>query len=351
MKVVPRYSCIFMDRYCPRNCSYCLAKKVRGKEPVLKPKQWAKALHILEDHGVKFHVILGNELLTYQHDPIELVKELKPFWERYGMYSTFPEPWASKLMDKILDVGIYNLSGGVDVWPGLKTGDKNVDNKANSVLQWLLYAKEKGVPDIQVQITIHRHNYNKLEPLLNLCTKKGLWVGCSLIEYSADGKHDFYPTKDKMENWLIPNEEKEQFRDSMFSLAEKVQSGRWMMQLPPDYFRELGIRELENKPWHCSRPILIHLEEDGALRACSYRGPLEERHTIFEFESGSFTMDDYIRLQRNVTKKCPGCSGGGGIWSYWWMAEHWLKGEVEVGDKVFQVHKPGYEFDKTIKNK
>ncbi len=87
--VTPRYSCIFVRRACPRECSYCLAKDVRGEGKLLSPKQWGEALRILESHGVVFHLILGNELFAYPQ-PAELVRELLPFWGRYAVYSTFP---------------------------------------------------------------------------------------------------------------------------------------------------------------------------------------------------------------------------------------------------------------------
>jgi tRNA A37 methylthiotransferase MiaB len=60
--ITPRYSCIFIRRYCPRSCGYCLAKDVRGEGKLLKPEQWSNAIQILEDNGVNFHLILGNEL-------------------------------------------------------------------------------------------------------------------------------------------------------------------------------------------------------------------------------------------------------------------------------------------------
>ena len=347
--ITPRYSCIFIRRYCPRECGYCLAKDVRGEDKLLKPHEWIEALRILEAQGVVFHLILGNELLAYPNC-VELVKGLNEFYGRYAVYSTFPQPWADKWLDKCIKAGLYNISGGVDVWPGLRTGDKEVDDKSDAVLKWLIYAKNKGVPDVQATVTIHRHNYTDLEPLLEICTMKDIWVGLSMVEYSLDGKHDFYGTKDKMKDWLIPENERTKFRDTMFDLAEKVRTGRWKVQLPPNYFEELGTRELNQTPWHCSKPILINVEEDGNLRACGYRGKLKEKRSVFEL-GNTLTMEQYVELQNVCTKECPGCGGGGGMWSYWWMAEEWLKGDVSVGDKVFQTHVPGHEFEKTKKIK
>jgi len=348
--ITPRYSCIFIRRYCPRDCGYCIAKDVRGDGKLLRPEEWIEALRILESHGVVFHLILGNELLAYPHC-VELIKGMEEFHGRYATYSTFPHPWADKWLDKIIDAGIYNLSGGVDVWPGLKTGDVDVDDKSNSVLWWLQYCKEKGVPDVHATVTIHRHNYDKLEPLFDLCTRSGIHIAVSMVEWSKDGKHDFYGGYEEMKDWLIPEDERSEFSDVMYDYAEKIRSGRWLMQVPPRYFEEMVDRELAQDPWHCSEPILIHVEEDGMLRACSYRGPLKEKRSIFELGDGRLSMEEYVQLQQTCTTECPGCGGGGGAWSYWWQAEEWLKGRVEMGDKVFQEHKPGYEFEREMKNK
>lgn len=347
--MTPRYSCIFFSRSCPRSCSYCLAKDVRGSGAILTPSQWADALHLLEQNGVVFHLLLGNELFSYP-DPVGFVKALKPFWGRYGLYTTFPPGWTAKYLDDCLKVGLFNISAGVDVWPGLLTGDKHVDGKSDSALHWLSYCKDRGVPDIHATVTIHRRNYNKLEPLFDLCTEKGIWIAVNLVEYSLDGRHDFYGNKKSMENWIIPEEEKSKFRDIMYRLAEEVRKERWTMQTPPAYFEEVGDREMSGVPWHCSLPILISVEEDGALRACGYRGPLKKIHSVFELApSGKLTIDEYVKMQQECTTECPGCSGGGGAWSYWWQAERWTKGDLKQGDSVFQIHHPGYEFEKTIK--
>ncbi len=351
--ITPRYSCIFIRRLCPRKCSYCWSKDVRGQGDLLKPEQWAEALRILESHGVVFHLILGKQRFSYPWR-VELIKKLTAFWGRYAMYSTFPSPWVEKWLDECIDAGLYNISGGVDVWPGLLTGDKDVDDKSNAVLKWLVYSLDRGVPDVQATVTIHRHNYDKLIPLLDLCTEKGIWVGTSLVEYSKDGGHDFYGPKEVMQDWLIPADKRGHFRDEMYKLAEQIRTGRWMMQVPPKYFEEMGDREYNQDPWHCSESLLIHIEEDGILRACNYRGPLEEPRSVFDLgPGGNLTMAEYINLQQVCTKKCPGCGGGGGAWSYWWMAEKFeslrkVTGD-DMGDKVFQTHLPGYEFEEMLK--
>lgn len=355
-EVTPRYSCMFVRRFCPRSCSYCLAKDIRGQGKLLTPAEWGLALEILETHGVVFHLILGNELLSYRagsYDCVDLIRALRPFWGRYAMYSTFPLKWTEKWLDKVIDAGLYNISGGVDVWPGLLTGDKHVDDKASRVMFYLDYCLKRGVPDVQATVTIHRHNYDKLAPILDLCTEKGIWVGASLVEYSSDGKHDFYKGFDAMKDWLIPEAERGRFREEMYKLAEQIRTGRWLMQVPPMYFEEMGEREYAQQPWHCSLPLLVHLEEDGMLRACSYRGTLKEPMSVFELgPGGKLSMQDYVAAQQSCTTECPGCGGGGGAWSYWWMAQQFhraIQMGDPLGDKVFQTHFPGWEFEKRLK--
>lgn len=348
--ISPRYSCIFVSRACPRACSYCTSKDVRGDGSLLSPQQWNEALHILEGHGVKFHLILGNELFSYP-DPVGLVRALNDFHGRYGIYSTFPPGWSNKYFDECIDAGLYNITGGVDVWPGLLTGDKHIDRKSQVVLSNLEHALARGVPDVRVTITIHRQNYDKLAPLLDLCTEKGIWAACSLVEASADGKHDFYGPVEKMKDWLIPEDERERFRDCMYEFADQIASGRWLIQVPPSYFREMGDREVARDPWHCSLPVLIHLEEDGTLRACSYRGGLGQKFSVFDLApGGKLPMSKYVELMQVKTGECPGCGVGGGAWSYHWQAEMWVRGQVEMGDQIFQTKVPGYEFEEAMKS-
>lgn len=350
----PRYSCIFISRKCPRTCSYCRSKDVRGESGLLSVEQWRDALRTLEQNGVVFHLILGNELFTYP-DPVGFVKMMNEFYGRYATYTTFPPGFRARYLDAVIEAGIYNISSGVDVWPGLLTGDKAVDRKSAEALYWLSYCLDHGVPDVQGTVTIHSKNYDKLEPLFDLLTEKKIWIGCSLVEASADGQHEFYGDATSMQEWLIPEDARSKFRDEMYRLATEIRKGRWMMQVPPSYFEEMGDREYERRPWHCSVPILITIEEDGTLKSCGYRGKLGEKWSVFDLaHGGGLSMVQYAALQREKTAQCPGCGVGGGAWSYWWMGERFeeLRNLTmdTLGDKVFQIHVPGHEFEELLKD-
>ena len=331
--VTPRYASIFIQRFCPRNCKYCKAKYVRGIR-LLRPEEWIEAFDILWGEGVSFFLILGNEVLCYPWI-VELVKMLREngFYGKYAMYSTFPEPWYSDLREKLVDAGLYNISCGVDVVEGADF-DRDIAEKSLRGLRELLWFKERGVPDLQATVTIHRYNYKLLPKIFDTITKCGIWIGSSIIEYSEDGSHDFFGTREEVGDFLIPESEYGEFEKMLKYVAGEIRRGRWMVQPPPEYFEFLA-ESKGRAVWHCSLPLIIHIEEDGSLRSCTYRrGVRTHRYTVFDIGK-KISMEDYANLQRLDCSECPGC----GAWSYWWMAEfYYRRGEMELNDKVFQQH-------------
>jgi hypothetical protein len=94
----------------------------------------------------------------------------------------------------------------------------------------------------------------------------------------------------------------------------------------------------------------LGMDSSILVHNCGYRGGLNKKYSVFDLrEGGSLSMADYVRMQQEKTSQCPGCGVGGGAWSYWWLAESFMRGDQQVGDKVFQTHVPGYEFEKTLK--
>jgi len=332
ISVKPRYATIFLERWCPRACSYCMARLVKPKR-LLKPEEWIKAFDILRDNGIKFFLILGNEIFVYP-GIVELVKMLKEngFWGMYAMYTTFPEPWYTKLRDKLIEAGLYNISSGVDLLPNIKIDDKHIYEKSIWGLEQLSWFKEHGVPDVHATITIHRYNYRYLEKMFDIITSKKIWIGVNMIHYSEDGKHDFYGTREMVKSFLIPDNEKTEFERIMYHLANEARKGRWMLHAPPEYLELLG--KLKGEPkWHCSLPLEISIEADGELRLCGYR-PFQKYRGYSVFDIGNkITIYDYVKWFMEEQKECPGC-----VWSCFYIAEYWYRRDVEFGDKVFQQH-------------
>ena len=332
----PRYAVVFINRWCPRQCTYCKSRLVKPSK-LLKPEEWIKAFEVLKDNDVKFFLILGNEVLVYP-GIVDLVKMLREngFWGMYAMYSTFPEPWYSLLRYKLVDAGLYNMSAGVDIVSGITTGDESVDAKSVWGLEQLIWFREQGVPDLDATITIHRYNYRYLDKILDVVTSNGIWGNVNMIHYSEDGLHDFYGTVEELKSFIIPESEREEFKYVMYYLAEQVRRGRWMFYPPPEYLELLG--DLGGKPiWHCSLPLEIAIEADGELRLCGYRPFFKHRgYSVFDIGS-KITIYDYMRWFMEERKDCPGC-----VWSCFYTAEYWYYRDVGFGDKVFQQHASKY---------
>jgi len=334
--VTPRYAVLYLERWCPRSCSYCSARLVKVNR-LLKPEEWIRAFEVLKDVGVKFFLVLGNEVLVYPWI-VDLVRMLREngFWGMYALYSTFPEPWYSMLRHRLVEAGLYNISAGVDVLPNALTGDSSIDEKSIWGLEQLVWFKEHGVPDVEATITIHRFNYRHLEALLDVVTSKGIWGNVNMVHYSQDGKHDFYGTRRGLEGFLIPESERAEFRSVMYRLASQVRSGRWMFFPPPEYLELLG--DLGGEPsWHCSLPLFVSIEADGELRLCGYRPFFKHRgYSIFDIGK-RISIEDYVKWFSEEQAECPGC-----VWGCPYTAEYWFRRDVDFGDRVFQSHASRY---------
>ena len=330
--ITPRYASVFLERWCPRKCSYCKARLVKHGR-LLRPEEWIEAFDILSREGVEFFLILGNEVLVYPWI-VDLVRMLREngFYGKYAMYSTFPEPWYSRLREKLIEAGLYNISCGVDLVEGT-SGDQSIDEKSIWGLEQLIWFKEHGVPDVHATITIHEKSYRQMHKICEACTKHKIWVAVSLVEYSPDGKHDFYGVREELDDFMI--KDKQEFKNYMYWFAEQVERGRWMIQTPPEYFRMLGDKGGEPE-WHCSIPLIISVEADGALRLCAYRPFYKHKASVFDIGK-SIGMEDYAKWHMEKSRECPGC-----FWSYPFTAEYWYHKDVEFGDKVLQVHASKY---------
>lgn len=327
----PRYACMFIERACPRDCNYCGSKDV-VPDFLLRPKDWIRNLDILSDVGVEFFLILGNEVLLYPWI-VELVEKLDKngYYGKYAMYSTFVEPQYSKLRQKLVDAGLYNISCGVDAMTEI-TGDKDIDAKSITGLQQLQWFKQKGVPDVQGTITIHRQNYKQIPELLEYMTSKEIWAGLNYVEHPKGPNYDFF-SNDIDNTFLFREQDKEDLLEVMKTVRDMVKSGKVMVQNPPEYFID-GVELAPGMKWHCTSGLNIDIEADGSLRSCSYSNHMKKRINVSDLAVPGNRQEIFDTLY-SAKQECPGC-----FWSYTWFADFYAKknGLGNILDNKFKSH-------------
>jgi len=329
----PRYSCLYPQRACPRKCSYCGSRNVRGTR-LLEWWEWAWAIRKMEKVGVQFHLFLGNEVIIYP-DIVELVRSMKGK-KNYAMYTTFPQPIYSRKRKELIDSGLYNLSCGIDLLDTKTYSDKSITEKSLGGIKNLKYLVRK-IPDVQGTITITRKNYKILPQIIKVLTRNKIWCGMNMVEHNLDGKFDFFGPNKIIKPFLLTDKDIPDFSNVMGTISDMIRSGEYMIQNPPEYF-DLASRYYDMS-WHCKHPLIMTIEEDGTFRCCGYRkGKRVSKFTIFDI-GYKLTLDEYIKLQMEDRKECPGC-----YWSYEWMAEHYLtKDKLEtVLDDKFKSHSSEY---------
>lgn len=335
-----RYTVFYTQRWCPRNCAYCLAKEVRGSK-LLRPEEWERFFSWADKEGFVFHLGLGNENLAYPWI-VDFVRNMRGRY--YSLYTTFPEPFYSRTREKLIEAGIYSLATGVDFDPKWLVDEKgkfdSIKAKAFHGVQAMMWFISKGMPDAHFTVTVHKYNYEYLDKILDALTETGVPIAVNIVEYSEDGKHDFFGTRDVLKDFLWnTEEEKKKFREKMKEIADGVREGKWNVQQPPEYFEWLAKigGEVGGKCFVRHRPQILAIEEDGTLRLCGYRkGEEVSKYTIFDLVEGNITLEELEKIWRKDWAKCPGCN-----WSWWWSIEFYMD---KLGDEssVYQKHNHMY---------
>ena len=317
-----RYSCIYVNRSCPRKCEYCSERDapLRGRE--LTESEWEKVVTHLDSLGIKFHLFLGNDCLLMGEDFLKLVNFLKGRQD-YAFYSSFQPALFNKYRDRLLPAGLYNLSGGIDVL----SGDDDIAEKSADGLFALTWLKKQGIPDCQGTITLGKHNISQCEKVVKTLSERGIWAVVNVVHWDTDGKFDFFPKR----NLKYALEDTPELRDLISRLKDGIIRGEYMLQCPPEYLDgilEWGI----NQNWHCSKPI-VTVDADSSLRTCGYRpGKYLPNYSVLDL-GNELSVNKYMEIWESERLECPGC-----YWGYPIMAEFDWYGDKEFADKVFREH-------------
>ena len=323
-----RYSCIYLNRGCVRNCSYCYERNapLRGKE--LTEPEWERVITHLDSLGIKFHLFLGNDFLLSDR-PLKLVKFLKGRTD-YAFYSTMEPKLFNKYKDRLLPAGLYNLSAGIDVL----SGDGDIAAKSIDGLAALSWLKQQGIPDCQGTITLGKHNLSQSEAVVKTLSDRGIFVGLNVVHWNKDGGFDFFPPREVIKDYML--QDTKELRDLIKNLIVGLKSSEYLFQNPPEYLEAILTHGI-NLSWHCSQPLVVSVDADSSLRVCGYRpGKWLPRYSVFDL-GDRLPLDKYAELWYEESSHCSGC-----CWSYYWQAQFTEQTNEYHKEQMFTIHYSPY---------
>jgi MoaA/NifB/PqqE/SkfB family radical SAM enzyme len=310
-------SCIYLTRQCPRACEYCRIRESKiDKE--LTPEQWVEALHILKEAGVEFNLFLGNEPFMLKEGLVHIIENCKDI--NYGMYSASPEELFNKYADKVIDAGLKNYSIPIDLIgvPTDYTGD--IKDKSLQGLENLKYMRDNGVTELYGLMTISKLNYKYVEQIAKIVNDAGAVIGFNVIHWNTDGKFDFFPGKEDMQEYILGPEEKKELSKSFANILKLKQEGKLRIQNNLQWFGDLFLY-CDELNWHCTHPQILTVDSDGSFRVCGYRkGEHISKYNIFNFRDD---MDGFMRAWIQDKEECPGC-----FWAYPYLSEQWMDADT-----------------------
>ena len=327
---------LFINRQCPRRCSYCSVVNEEKEKKRLSVVDWKRAFSILESRGIEFFLILGTEPLLLGKDLEELVSFWKSKGYEYGLYTTSPRPLFDSCKDRLINAGLRNWSSGIDYIPEVYDRMKEkaelsltcmklvererygLVQKARDGLNGMEYMFQKGIEEQHVLITISRMNIEMISEMVRYLVDRfpspNLRVAMNWVEYGSEDM-DFAPSFEKCLPYLIREKDKEvwvEFVSKMKSLPEKY---KLRIQIPLEYLElwdEMLNQNRKGNPKYCAMGI----EVDGTLRSCGYRRGSEiAKYSVFDLEDDQ-SFDKVYNVWLEEIRNCKGCA-----WVFPYMLE------------------------------
>jgi len=315
----PKAVSIFLNRVCPRTCPYCNVVDTKLERRRLHTEDWKKVFRILENLGTEFYLILGTEPLMMGDEIVELVK----FWNdrkyEYGFYTTSPEPYFSRLSDKLRKVGIRNWSSGIDFIPEVyetgkwsdvtrmlvERGSKELVRKGREGIKGMK-KMEDVVEETHSLITISRMNIEMVPDIVKYLVDniKHIHIGLNFVEYSKEDVMDFAKNSDVP--YFFTERDTYLLRTLRAKLKNLPRKYRKHIQTPMSYFD--NIQHIINLDWHCNlEDMALGVECDGTLRLCGYK-KLRKKYSVFDLETKA---DEIFMEIEKEWERCGGC-----YWAY-----------------------------------
>ena len=322
-------SVMYLTRRCPYNCDYCgIVDNTRKKSDELSLEEWQRAFKILEELGVEFNLVLGNEPWLLGED---LPKIITSSDIPSAVYTTCHKPLWDRHRDKVfMEYGMDNLSIGVDVPRSERV--KGVDDSlrkgwnAWDAFDWI----KENAPfvDCHATVTLHRGNYKTVPKVISQLDEMGVFSNINFIHWNKDGKYDFFGETRFLEHLLFKPEDYGALGDTINQVLEDQK----MLQNPE--MLEQPVEDLVNMGWHCNGNPYggPTVDSDGTLRVCGYRqGERTSKFSIFDLPEKE---EEWRQAVYDDAMDCPGCQ-----WSCSWMWNYWNEKAPDKGTEIFTKHK------------
>jgi MoaA/NifB/PqqE/SkfB family radical SAM enzyme len=291
--------------------------------------QWTRAFKILEDLGVEFNLILGNEPWLFGPFLLDILRSNKV---PYAMYTTAPEHLFNRYRDLLFSNGLDNLSCGID-YPYIDGLDVDDDSfrKSRSAYEAFVWTKQH-YPNVDIQgtITIHKKNIDYVPLLVQQLIDLEVFYGVNFINWNADGAFDFFPERQYIDDLTFKPEDTAQVQMVLDTILNKPGS---RMQSPEVITQIRDNPELLQMKWHCGGDPYggPTIDADGTLRCCGYRkGRFTPTMTIFDLPGHE---DHWEEMVYQDAMECPGC-----CWMHPMQVKYWRERDPEMGKKVLVKH-------------
>jgi len=310
-------SLTYMTRKCAYKCDYCTL--VRNDMDKMSPDDWIKAFAILNDMGVEFNLILGNE-------PWLLGDELPRIMETnqvpFAMYSACNPVLFERYRDKMFKV-IDNLSCGIDYPPDYlddlqsRLLTRPPDDVLKGINGWKAFKwTREFAPHVDVQgtVTVHNKNLHLVKHTVMELNAIGAHAGVNFVHYDKDGQFDFFPKFSDMLPYIIPESRFDEVEELLQWIRDtdcKVHNRESLTAHSAETLNRMG--------WHCNGDPYggPTVDADGQLRVCGYRrGTETPKYHIFDLTDKT-KKEKWKKAVYDDAMACPGCA-----WSCSMMYKH-----------------------------
>jgi len=328
-----KLSVIYLNRDCPRNCSYCRIKHgLKGEQ--LSVDQWRVAFEYISEQS-DFVIVLGNEPWMFGKDLCRIIPKHLAF--KTAVYTS-----ASVLFERHRDVLIphlNNFSVGLDYPYEILTamerdgfGMSDVEQKAWDAwhaFEWIR-ANHKSV-DTHATITLSQANAPYLHMIIDRLSRMGVHFNINALHGALDKGFDFFPPHVLLEHNLIgPNS------DTAHTVIDMLR----LMHSNNPYFQNADMwnkhtpQHLLGQRWHCNGNPYggLTVDADGSMRCCGYRpGVSCPDLNIFDLMESDEAFDMYTDAVQEDAHLCPGCS--------WSCPMMWHDSDGQERDDLIIKHK------------